>query len=839
MTIKWLKHTILFFLLFALLLSNSFAQTKPISLDFKSSDIKDVLRALADQEGVNLVIDNEVSGIITVQLNKVTFLQALNIITTNNNLTYTKTDNLYRISPVDNSLLKIEFNEGILSLEAREVKLSKLLQELAQQTGANLVPGPDLQEKVTIRIHQTPLRDALDSLLIQANCMEEKVGKVSFIRKKSTPALSFTVNFQNNLLTVDAKNIPVAALCRSISEKSGVSVVPDQNLAANLTVFFQDLTVDDGLNIMCETNGLQLYQEGKARRITRKSGAYRIVTTKNQLSVDADNVDIATILREISRQTGINIAQDRDIRGNITAHFQNLPLAQGLVMLVENQGWVVDKQSNQYYVRTNTNQNKNIRISYNPDNELFDLDVQNAPVATVISEMARRANLDIVILSQVNWTVNNIRLQKLKFTAILDFLFKGTIFSFKQVNEVFLIGDGLQIRPENKDFAEVKIYQIKYVKAEQLLNSLPPIFPRQNFTQLAEKNALILSAPQSIHDLFTDYLSQVDVATIEDRTEVIKVKYLKAEDMLKLIPPSLPKSDLIVVKEANAIVVSGPQNVINQVKSYIEKIDQVNPLIVFDIMVVQISNSNGINWEAPKGVIKLPNGKELLVSPADPSITLSKPGTNTSTTIATLNALVQKGQAKILANPTITTLNGYQASFNVSTKYNYSVPSTVSEDGKTITESVKTYDSGLYFTIVPWVSVNKQITMEIKPKISEFGDSPKGSTLPSTSERSTETTVRVNDGQTIIISGLKNSRKQNSVSKVPLLGHIPILGYLFTNRTVTETQDEFVLVITPSLVFDEADQIKVNHQVQEKMGAEMKKELNPKPVSEDGKGKKN
>jgi type II secretory pathway component GspD/PulD (secretin) len=257
-------------------------------------------------------------------------------------------------------------------------------------------------------------------------------------------------------------------------------------------------------------------------------------------------------------------------------------------------------------------------------------------------------------------------------------------------------------------------------------------------------------------------------------------------------------------------------------------------MIVFDITVIQISGSNGFTWDAPIGTITLSDGRELKVTPAEYGISLNKPGANTSDSLVKLTALISKGQAKVIANPTISTLNGCQASFNVTTKYSYTVPTTVSDEGKTITESVKTYDSGLYFTIVPWVSMNKQITMEIKPKISEFGDSPEGSTLPSTTERSSETTVRVNDGQTIIISGLKNHRKQVSTSKIPVLGEIPLLGNLFKNKTVSEVQDEFVLIIKASLVFDDAGREAMNRQFQEKMGPEVSEELGP----ESGEGKK-
>jgi type II secretory pathway component GspD/PulD (secretin) len=824
------KSLLLTFLFFACLAPSLLAQTNLINLDFKTTDIKDVLRALAKQEGVNIAIDNQVSGNITIQLNKVTFKQALDLITGSNDLTYTKTANYYRITPVDHSFLNLELIDGLLSLEAREVRLDKLIRELAQKTGVNLVPAPDLETKITLTINKVALPEALQALWVHANCMEETVGQVRFVRKKSTPPPSFTVNFANNRLTVDAKNAPLAPLCRVISEKSGVTVAPDQNLNANVSIFLQDVPLDDGLNVLCETNGLQLFEIGQARRVAKKNGAYRIVAQNNQLSVDADNVDIAIIINEIARRAKTNIIIDRDIRGNVSAHFQNLPLSQGLMILVEKHGWVVDKQANQYYIRINPNQNKNIRIGYNPDTELFDLEIQNAPLTTVISEMARRANLNIAIMAQVNSNVNNLRLQNLKFTTALELLFEGTNFFYKMVDNVYLIGDGLQLRPENKRFAIVTIYPLKYIKAEQLLNSLPAIFPKQNITQMTEKNALIMTAPQAVQNSFRKYLEQVDIANIEDRTEVIKIKYLKAEEMLKLIPASLPKSDLIVVKEANAIVVTGPQNIINQVKNYIEKLDQINPMIVFDITVIQISNSNGVTWEAPSGSLMLSDERKLSLSLAEPSIKLIKPTTtasNSDQAIASLTALISKGQAKIIANPTITTLNGYQASFNVDTKYSYSVVTSVDSDG-TETSTVKTYDSGLYFTIVPWVSMNKQITMEIKPKICEFGDSPEGSTLPSTTERATETTIRVNNGQTVIISGLKNTRKQVSISKIPILGDLPLLGYLFKNKNISETQDEFVIVIKPSLVFDAVEQEKINRRIAEKMGDETNQELNPR-----------
>ncbi|MGE5604295.1 MAG: secretin and TonB N-terminal domain-containing protein, partial [Bacteroidota bacterium] len=797
-------------------------------------------------ERVSIYVDNDVSGKVTISLNNVTFIEALTILTKNNNLTFTKTDNIYYIKPLEDPVLNVQYTNGKLYLEAKRIKLSSLLETVSQKSGANLVPAPELQEKISIVIGPAPLEDAIQALLSQSNCIGEKIGEVTVVRKKTTAPYSFTVNYQDKLLTIDARDIPLPVLCRSITEKTGISIVPDQNLNLNITVFFQNLSIPDSLAVFCEPNGLIFFKEGDAWRITHKSGTYRVRFKDNLLTVDADQIDISVLAKEIARQTGINIMLDRDVRGMVSAHFQNLPLFQGLSIILENQGWIIEKQPNHYIIRNDTTQNKNIRVFYNPETKLFNIDVKNAPLTQILDEMARKADLNLVVLSQVNWTVNNIRLQGYSFTQVMDFLFKGTIFTYQFIDNTYLVGDGLIVRPENSSFATVKIYPIKYMKSEQMLNSLPPVFPRANFIQIPEKNALVVTGPEAIHKLFTDYLAQIDIATIEDMTEVIKIKHLKAEDVLKLIPPSIPKTDLIVLKEANAIVVRGPQNLIHQVQSYIDKIDQVNPLIVFDINVVQISNSKGFSWNPPSGVFKLDDGKKLDFNSKEGEFSLTETITNigagagstetVTNLIGSLKIQLQNGNAKIVANPTITTLNGYPAKFNVSTKRNYEVitSETITTDGAKDTDTaVKTYESGLKISITPWVSANNQITMEIKPEISEFGDPAEGSSLPSTFERSSETTIRVNDAQTIVISGLKNTRKEKTVSKVPILGHIPIIGLFFTHSSTKDVQDEFVIVITPTLVFDQS----VPKRILEDYNPTLKFEIDPDSVTEEEKKK--
>lgn len=175
-----------------------------------------------------------------------------------------------------------------------------------------------------------------------------------------------------------------------------------------------------------------------------------------------------------------------------------------------------------------------------------------------------------------------------------------------------------------------------------------------------------------------------------------------------------------------------------------------------------------------------------------------------------LEALVNEGEAQLAANPQITTLNGHNASFNVTSRY----PRTVlikSTGASGETESTETrlveVVTGIQITLTPWVSANKDITIEIKPKITQsVPDTLVGSDqsqIPATSERSTESTVRVRDGDPIIIGGLIQTQESISKTKIPILGSIPLIGSLFSNTSINREETEFVVVITPYLLSGE------------------------------------
>ena len=166
--------------------------------------------------------------------------------------------------------------------------------------------------------------------------------------------------------------------------------------------------------------------------------------------------------------------------------------------------------------------------------------------------------------------------------------------------------------------------------------------------------------------------------------------------------------------------------------------------------------------------------------------------------------MLRKNQAKILASPHVSVLDGKYAEVFIGDEINYVASITQSSTGPSIiTGTVK---AGIQLNVGPRISLEDgTITMNIRPEVSvvtSFLDVPGGGRLPQVARRYADTSIRVKDGETIIIGGLIREDDLKVVKKVPLLGELPILGFLFTNYKQNKTRNEVVIIITPRIVKD-------------------------------------
>jgi pilus assembly protein CpaC len=168
---------------------------------------------------------------------------------------------------------------------------------------------------------------------------------------------------------------------------------------------------------------------------------------------------------------------------------------------------------------------------------------------------------------------------------------------------------------------------------------------------------------------------------------------------------------------------------------------------------------------------------------------------------AVIKALSSKGLFQSLAEPNLIALNGKEASFLAGGEYPYPVVQP-SSGGNSVTIQFKEFGIRLNFT--PTVLNGDLINLKVRPEVSslDFGNglSLAGFRVPALSTRRTETEVELQDGQTFAIAGLMNNNVSSTMQKIPGIGDIPVLGYLFKSRAYQKNETELVVMITPSIV---------------------------------------
>jgi type IV pilus secretin PilQ/predicted competence protein len=170
----------------------------------------------------------------------------------------------------------------------------------------------------------------------------------------------------------------------------------------------------------------------------------------------------------------------------------------------------------------------------------------------------------------------------------------------------------------------------------------------------------------------------------------------------------------------------------------------------------------------------------------------------------TLDLLIHNGNARVLANPKIATLNGKEASILIGSRVPYQTSGTTfAGGGAAQVTTVQKEEVGVKLRITPVINADGFITTQISPEVSSVvGFKGQNNDLPVVDTRQATTTVRLKDGSSIIIGGLLSEDRSTSMTKVPILGDIPVLGYFFQHRVVTTSKKDLVIEITPHILAD-------------------------------------
>ncbi len=346
-----------------------------------------------------------------------------------------------------------------------------------------------------------------------------------------------------------------------------------------------------------------------------------------------------------------------------------------------------------------------------------------------------------------------------------------------------------------------------------------------NITATDAFNALLESNGLSYREMEGNVYFVATVQKIGAQTVVkhIQCKYAFAKDLAEILKSMVGSESGAIMSDerTNTLVVKERPDVILRMEKLIEELDKPTKQIYIQAEIVEISASDnsefGIEWlwktanfrsfdgqsgtnfdlrgatEAGESSATTPSVGDGFPFPSGDGLGV---GLLNSDIEVVLHALAETNDLNLLSRPRIVTLDNQESVIEVGDQIPFRK---LNEFGVT---SFEFKDATVQLLVKPHIVDSKYILMKVSPK-ADFanGFTPDGTPIIST--RRASTNVKIRDGQTIVIGGLIRDSLVNTESKVPILGDVPLLGYLFKNSKSTKVKTQLIVFITPIILEDD------------------------------------
>jgi len=269
-----------------------------------------------------------------------------------------------------------------------------------------------------------------------------------------------------------------------------------------------------------------------------------------------------------------------------------------------------------------------------------------------------------------------------------------------------------------------------------------------------------------------------------------------------LVPQGIDR--VIYDPATNSFLVFGTQDAINQLRGIIEQLDVAPRQVIVKLEFITASrsfeNALGIDFLYTRGTLFAGNRPGSFARNADPVFI----NYTTGNVAMRLRTVLTEGNGRVVNAPIVRTLENQPATFvsNVAT-YIFSVVSQNGPGGITTVFQPIQVNSTTSINVKPRVNGDGTITMYLTPQISEFGEirrSPDGSEFPDILTQAIALVCTVKDGETIALAGLTRKQDRQSVSRIPILSDLPLIGRLFRGRTTSLNNQDLIIFVTPRIV---------------------------------------
>ena len=380
-----------------------------------------------------------------------------------------------------------------------------------------------------------------------------------------------------------------------------------------------------------------------------------------------------------------------------------------------------------------------------------------------------------------------------------------------------------------------------------------------NFIADERTNSILMSGDKSVRLSMRAIIAHLDTPMENTgNTRVIYLRYAKAKDLVAVlkgvgtsqgkgalgavpgaaVSPASQQFDVQADDATNSVVITASPDIMRSLEEVIHQLDIRRAQVLVEAVIAEVSSNKakdlGVQWvfdnagnsKGPLGIINFSQGGASISGLAATATSkTSAPAVPDGATIgvgrfskdgfsfaALLHALSSDGATNILSTPTLVTLDNEEAEIVIGQNVPFitgSFANTGSSAGGTSSvsnpfQTIQRQDVGLTLKIKPQINEGDAIKLDINQEVSSLSPSVSGAADLITNKRSIKTSVLVDDGRLVVLGGLIEDNLQEKVSKVPLLGDIPLLGALFRDKNTTKTKTNLMVFIHPVILRDEA-----------------------------------
>ncbi|MBI1286289.1 MAG: general secretion pathway protein GspD [Flavobacteriales bacterium] len=597
------------------------------------------------------------------------------------------------------------------------------------------------------------------------------------------PGLEATVD-------VSVSEVPIQEFVRAIAMTNGlnISVAPDLKITVVNT--FTNVSVVDVLVFLCKEYNLKIEFVGNIMSITafeppptepKKYVPKKLDISydgkKGELSYNLKNDSLFLVAKEITRISDRNVVLAPELTDKMVSGFvQKLAFADAMDKLAFSNGLSVESGEDGSFMlvaaekdnadagQKNSNRRNNrskkgakdlpagMYIELSPDS-LLTVDGVGVKGGEIIKAVSNELGKNYYLFSEMQ-EATTLQVENVTYEQFLSYLLNGTDMTFKKEGSIYLIG-------------------------------------KRNLEGLRE-------------------------------TSIVKLQNRTVEKIDEYIPSDMKQGVTLKIHlETNSIILSGSRPQIREIEAFLKDMDQVVPMVMIEVIIVDVNRTRTDEAGIDMGLGQAPattggtllSGLDFTLNSSSVNNVLAalsglgtfNLGKVTPNFYVSLKALESQGYLRSRSKPMLSTLNGNKATMTIGNQ-EYYLETTNNIIGSqnpqnAVTQNYKSVNAALTLNIVPIVSGDGQVTMDISVTQSDFTSRISPSAPPGQVTRDFRSLIRVKDQEMIMLGGLEEKSINDTGKGWPLLSRIPVLKWLFSTRSRKKDKTQLNIFIKPTIVF--------------------------------------